>query len=81
MLVVAEECCASPVAHGPDLGRVVDPVSGAVVGSFDYPGVVLDQEYDATGTWLIATLVNGGLAWFGGGQSGTIPGKWIAADW
>jgi hypothetical protein len=81
MLVVAERCCVSPVAHGPDLGRVVDPATGNVVGSFAYPGEVADQEYDATGTWLLTTLTDGRLMWRGGDESGFVPGNWIAADW
>jgi hypothetical protein len=82
MLVVAEQCCHASGSADDLVGHVVNPATGEIVASFDYPGAVVDQEYDASGTWLIVTLADGRLFWTGGGAPFTqIPGDYVAADW
>lgn len=76
--VEPDECDTEPVA------RVIDPSSGEVVASFSYgsSSVVVDQSYDATGTWLLVTFRDGTMRWYGGGQSGVVPGNsYRAGDW
>jgi hypothetical protein len=81
-LVVAQQCCyASPQEPGPRAARVVAADTGEVLGSFQYPAPVADQEYDVSGTWLLVTLTDGRLVWFGGGTTGTVTGAYLAADW
>lgn len=62
-------------------GLVLDPATGEVDASFDYAGAVRSQSYDATGTWLLVTHVDGTVEWQGRGSSGTVPGTYIDADW
>jgi outer membrane protein assembly factor BamB len=81
-VVVAQQCCYGPEAGvGPRRAHVVDPATGEVVDSFDYPAPVVDQEYDASGTWLLVTLADGQIQWFGDGESGTLGAAYLAADW
>jgi hypothetical protein len=81
-VVVAQQCCYGPEAGvGPRRAHVVDPATGEVVDSFDYPAPVVDQEYDASGTWLLVTLADGQIQWFGEGESGTLGAAYLAADW
>jgi hypothetical protein len=68
-------------ATGPRAARVVDPETGKVVSSFQYPAPVSDQDYDASGTWLLVTLVDGQVIWYGGGTSAAIATGYIAASW
>lgn len=87
MLVVADQdACPdpfSPPGCGNALARVLDPDTGAEVASFEYgtTSAVVDQSYDATGTWLLVTFGDGTLRWYGSGQTGTVPGRYRAADW
>jgi len=69
------------VAVQGDAGRVVRVDDSTVVASFEYGGEVVDQGYDATGTWLLATLADGTVRWFGGGDQGDLGTGYIAADW
>jgi outer membrane protein assembly factor BamB len=81
-VVVAQQCCYGlEPREGPRSARVIDPDTGQVVGSFQYPAPVVDQEYDATGTWLVVTLADGRVVWFGGGESGELASGYLAADW
>lgn len=85
-LVVAEQdWCPDtyPMACGTPVARVLDPATGEVVASFDYGAgsPVVDQSYDATGTWLLVTFADGTLRWYGGGGTGVVPGSYRAADW
>lgn len=68
------------VARG-GAARVVRVSDGVVVASFDYGGEVVDQAYDATGTWLLVTMADGRVRWFGGGQQGELGTGYRAAAW
>jgi hypothetical protein len=65
---------------GPAAAKVLER-DGAVVGSFSYGGAVADQAYDATHTWLLVTMVDGRVRWFGGGEQGDLGTGYTAADW
>jgi hypothetical protein len=81
-VVVAQQCCFGPqLLRGTGFARVVDPATGEVVGSFSYGGRVVDQQYDASGSWLIVTLEDGRVVWFGGGGSGELATGYLAAAW
>jgi hypothetical protein len=81
-VVVAQQCCYGPqLLRGTGFARVVDPATGEVVGSFSYGGRVVDQQYDASGSWLIVTLEDGRVVWFGGGRSGELATGYLAAAW
>ncbi len=67
--------------HGPAATRVLDVGNGAVVGEFSYGAAVADQAYDATHTWLLVTMADGRLRWFGGGEQGDLGTGYTAADW
>jgi hypothetical protein len=77
-VVVAEQ-----TDDGHPVGTVLDPVTGEVSATFDYgtDAAVVDQSYDATGTWLLVTFADGTLRWYGGGQRGQVPGSYRAGDW
>lgn len=66
---------------GPAAAKVLDVEDGAVVGEFSYGGAVGDQSYDAAHTWLLVTMADGRLRWFGGGDQGDLGSGYIAADW
>lgn len=76
-LVVAQQRAGSDNATA----RALDPQTGALVASFPYGGAVKDQSYDASHTWLLVTMADDSLRWFGGGQQGTLPSRFTAADW
>lgn len=77
-LVVAQQAATSGIATA----RVLDSATGEVVATFPYGGTAIrDQSYDATHTWLLVTMADGSLRWFGGGQDGTLPSGFTAADW
>jgi len=79
-LVVAEQ----REGGDPTTAKVVERADATVVGSFAYGGEVVDQAYDATGTWLLVTLADGRLRWFGGGDQGDLGDLgtgFTAADW
>ena len=61
--------------------RVLDPTTGALVTTFSYGGRVVDQAYDATHTWLLVTMDDGTVRWFGGGQQGDLGTGYTAAAW
>lgn len=63
------------------VAHVIDPDTGEEVATFDLGGPIADIAYDATGTWLLVVGKDGELRWFGGGRSGTIPGRYTAAAW
>jgi hypothetical protein len=85
MVLVVQQCCygtaPADVADGPRKARVVDPGTGELVGSFEYPGAVVDQQYDASGTWLIVTLADGRVIWLGGDGRGDLASGFTAAAW
>ena len=67
--------------QAPDVVRVVDPATGEIQASVDHPRRIVDQRYDPSGAWLLVTYVDGTLAWFGSGGSGTIAEGIVDADW
>jgi hypothetical protein len=64
-------------------GVVVDPATGEVVERFEHPKSVVDQDFDASGTWLLVVFDDGTLGWRSiTGDSGDLPGSgWVTADW
>lgn len=40
-----------------------------------------DQDYDASGTWLLVTLNDGQVMWYGGGTSAAVATGYVAASW
>jgi hypothetical protein len=64
-------------------GLIVDPASGEVVGDFTHPKNVVDQDFDASGTWLLVVFDDGTLGWRSTtGETGDLPGEgWVTADW
>jgi hypothetical protein len=88
-VVVVQQCCAVAPFGGPQLysegsvaARVVNPLTGEIVGSFSYPAAVLDQAYDRSGSWLLVTLVDGRVWWYGGGERNELRATgYVAADW
>ena len=82
-LVVVQQSTVEglPTESGPRAARVVDPDTGKVVSSFQYPAPVNDQDYDASGTWLLVTLNDGQVLWYGGGTSAPVATGYIAASW
>jgi hypothetical protein len=62
---------------------VVDPASGEAVEDFDHPKSVVDQDFDASGTWLLVVFADGTLGWRSiTGETGDLPGEgWTTADW
>jgi hypothetical protein len=64
-------------------GLIVDPASGEVVGRFTHPKSVVDQDFDASGTWLLVVFDDGTLGWRStSGETGDLPGEgWVTADW
>jgi hypothetical protein len=63
------------------VGHVLDPETSRETAAFELGGDVRDIAYDATGTWLLYTTQTRELRWTGGGRSGSIPGKFVAAGW
>ena len=63
------------------VGHVLDPKTGRETATFELSGDVRDIAYDATGTWLLYTTQTRELRWTGGGRSGSIPGRFVAAGW
>jgi hypothetical protein len=61
--------------------HVVDPASGDETATFDLGEPVVDIAYDATGTWLLVVDEDRDLRWLGGGEEGTVPGRYVAAAW
>lgn len=82
-LVVVQQSSAVVATSdtGPRAARVVDPDTGKVVSSFQYPAPVNDQDYDASGTWLLVTLNDGQVMWYGGGTSAAVATGYVAASW
>ena len=64
-------------------GVVVDSATGEVVERFEHPKSVVDQDFDASGTWLLVVFDDGTLGWRSiTGDSGDLPGRgWVTADW
>jgi hypothetical protein len=63
------------------VGHVLDAESGRETAVFELSSDVRDIAYDATGTWLLYTTRARELRWTGGGRSGSIPGRFVAAGW
>ena len=63
------------------VGHVLDPETGRETAAFELGSDVRDIAYDATGTWLLYTTQTRELRWTGGGRSGSIPGRFVAAGW
>jgi hypothetical protein len=63
------------------VGHVLDPETGRETATFELGSDVSDIAYDATGTWLLYTTQARELRWTGGGRSGSIPGRFVAAGW
>ena len=57
------------------------PETGRETAAFELGSGVRDIAYDATGTWLLYTTRARELRWTGGGRSGSIPGRFVAAGW
>ncbi|MDG2113984.1 MAG: hypothetical protein P8N02_15390 [Actinomycetota bacterium] len=87
-LVVAEHATEG---EGESLGVVLDTSGGftlavdsLILATFPYGGRVVQQTYDASGTFLIYTLSDGSVRWQGKGQSGILmsPGSdFSSASW
>lgn len=62
---------------------VVDPASGEVIERFEHPKSVVDQDFDASGRWLLVVYEDGTLGWRSiDGRRGELPGSgWTTADW
>ena len=63
------------------VGHVLDAGTGRETAAFELGGDVRDIAYDATGTWLLYTTQARELRWTGGGRSGAVPGRFVAAGW
>jgi len=63
------------------VGHVLDPETGRETAAFELRSDVRDIAYDSTGTWLLYTTQARELRWTGGGRSGSIPGRFVAAGW
>jgi hypothetical protein len=77
--VLVDESSQVPTAAGglvPETvgGRVVDAATGEVVDQFGYDGSVVDQSFDASGSYLIVTHADGRVVWrtVDGAGSGTL---------
>ena len=87
-IVVAEH---DTEGTGHSLGVVLDTSGGfilavdsLVLANFSYGGRVVQQTYDATGTFLIYTLTDGSVRWQGKGQTGVLKNPdsgFTAAAW
>ncbi len=87
--VLVDETSRIPTAAGglaPETvgGRIVDGDTGEVVDKVFYDGTVVDQHFDASGSFLIVTYADGRVVWrsIDGTDSGTLAeGGYAAADW
>lgn len=64
-------------------GRIADPNTGDIVDGIAYEGSVVDQSFDASGTYLIVTYADGRVAWYStdGGSGILADGGYASADW
>ena len=87
--VLVDESSQVPTAAGglvPETvaGRVADGRTGEVVDQPAYDGSVVDQSFDASGSYLIVTYADGRVVWrtIDGTGSGTLADDgYISADW
>jgi hypothetical protein len=56
-------------------GIVADSSTGAILEEFQYFGDVIDQNFDATGSWLVITLADGTVEWRSLTPASSIPAR------
>jgi hypothetical protein len=54
---------------------VADSSTGAIIEEFQYSRDVIDQNFDATGSWLVITLADGTVEWRSLTPASSIPAR------